>query len=90
MNLPNKPPAARTPAHPPTDPVAVVSVPKMQKLLDEAAQLAAGAGLPPEAFAGVAWHAYLRSVPGIAEQLAEAQLEASLEELRRSGRLAKA
>jgi hypothetical protein len=90
MHLPAKPPTTNASAHHPTEPVDIVSVPKMQNLLAQAAQLAADAGLPPEAFASVAWHAYLRTVPGVAEQLAEAQLDAAIEQLRSTGRLAKA
>jgi len=70
--------------------VDIVSVPKMQKLLAQAAQLASDAGLAPEAFAHVAWQAYLGTVPGVAERLAEAQLDAAIEQLRSSGRLPRA
>ena len=90
MNLPAKHPATSTPANHPAEPVDVVSVPKMRKLLAQAAQLAADAGLAPEAFAHVAWQAYLGTVPGAAEHLAEAQLDAAIEQLRSRGRLAKA
>ena len=89
MNLPSKHPTTDTSTHP-VEPVDIVSVPKMQKLLAQAAQLAANAGLPPEAFANIAWQAYLRSIPGLVERLAEAQLEADIEQLRSHGRLAKA
>jgi hypothetical protein len=90
MNLPPKDLATTIPAKHPATPVDVVSLPKMQRLLAQAAQLAAGAGLVPEAFAGAAWQAYVRSVPGAAERLADAQFDAALEQLRSSGRLAKA
>jgi hypothetical protein len=95
MNLPAKGPAATSstpPANsgPASAEVELVSVPKMNRLLDRAAHLAASAGLPPEAFASVAWQAYLRAFPELAERLAEAQFEAALEQLRDGGRLAKA
>lgn len=95
MNLPAKNPAATsspTPASsaPARAEVELVSVPKMNRLLDQAAHLAASAGLPPEAFASVAWQAYLRAFPELAERLAEAQFEDALKQLRDSGRLAKA
>ena len=70
--------------------VNFVSVPEMYRLLAQAAELAASAGLPPEAFAAAAWQAYLRASPGLAEQMAEMQFAAALEELRSNGRLAKA
>ncbi len=90
MNLPEKNPAVvalSTPAH--TE-VEMVSVPKMHRLLAQAAELAAGAGLPPEAFANIAWQAYLKAFPEIAERMAEAEFESALEQLRVNGRLAKA
>jgi hypothetical protein len=37
-----------------------------------------------------AWQAYLRASPGLAEHLAEMQFDAALEDLRSTGRLAKA
>ena len=70
--------------------VDFVSVPEMYRLLAQAAELAAGAGLPPEAFAAAAWHAFLHASPGLIERMAEIQFAAALEELRMSGRLAKA
>lgn len=70
--------------------VNFVSVPEMYRLLGQAAEVAVGAGLPPEAFAAAAWQAFLRASPGLAERMAEAQLEAALEELRTNGRLGKA
>jgi hypothetical protein len=90
MNLPEKNPAVGSPATPANAEVELVSVPKMHRLLDQAAQLAARAGLPPEAFASIAWQAYLRAFPDLAERMAEAHFEAALEQLRVSGRLAKA
>jgi hypothetical protein len=90
MNLPAKHPATSTPANHPAEPVDVVSVPKMQELLAQAARLASEAGLAPEAFAHLAWQAYLRTVPGVAERLADAQLDAAIEQLRNSGRLPRA
>jgi hypothetical protein len=70
--------------------VDFVSLTKMHQLLARAAQVAASAGLPPEVFASLAWQAYLRASPEVANRLAEAQFDAALEELRNSGRLAKA
>lgn len=70
--------------------VDFVSVPEMYHLLTQAAELAASAGLPPEAFAASAWQAYLRASPGLAEKMAEMQFAAALEDLRSNGRLAKA
>jgi hypothetical protein len=70
--------------------VNFVSVPEMYRLLAQAAELAASAGLAPEAFAAAAWQAYLRASPGLAEYMAEMQFTAALEELRSNGRLAKA
>ena len=63
---------------------------KLSRLLAQAARLAVSAEVPPEAFANAAWQAYLRSSPGLAERLADMQFAAMLEELRSSGRLAKA
>lgn len=66
------------------------SVPELLGLLAQAARIAAGAGMPPDAFGAAAWQAYLAASPGLAERLAEMQFDAALEELRRSGGLAKA
>lgn len=74
----------------PSDAIDFVSLTKMQQLLTRAAQVAGAAGVPPEAFAGLALQSYLRSSPEVAERIAEAQFEAAVEELRASGRLAKA
>lgn len=62
----------------------------MWKLLGKAAEIAAKAGLTPDAFTAAAWQSYLTASPELAEQLAEKQFEAALEELRNSGRMAKA
>lgn len=62
----------------------------MVGLLAQAAEIAAQAGFPPEAFTAAAWQSYLDASPGLAERLAEKQFEAALEELRSSGRMAKA
>ncbi len=70
--------------------VDVVSVPKMHRLLDQAAHLAGDAGMAPDAFAGIAWQAYLRAFPEVAERMAEAQFDSAIDALRTSGRMAKA
>ncbi len=62
----------------------------MYGFLAKAAEMAAQSGLPPEAFTAAAWQAFLAASPEFAEHLAERQFEAALEELRSSGRLAKA
>lgn len=62
----------------------------MWKLLTEAAEIAAKSGLAPDAFTAAAWQSYLTASPELAEQLAERQFEAALEELRSNGRMAKA
>jgi hypothetical protein len=62
----------------------------MYGLLTQAAEIAAKAGLPPDAFTTAAWRAYMAASPDLAERLAERQFEAALEELRTSGRMAKA
>jgi hypothetical protein len=59
-------------------------------LLTQAAEIAAKVGLPPEAFTAAAWQAFLGASPGLAEHLAEMRFDAALEELRKTGRLAKA
>ena len=70
--------------------VDLESVPDLFRLLTQAAEVAAKAGLPPEAFMASDWQAYLRASPGLAEHLAEMQFDAALEDLRSTGRLAKA
>jgi hypothetical protein len=62
----------------------------MYRLLTQAAEIAAKAGLQPDAFTAAAWQAYVAASPDLAERLAEKQFEAALEELRTSGRMAKA
>jgi hypothetical protein len=72
---------------------AAVTVEDMQHLyalLRQAAEAAAHAGMPPDAFAAAAWQAYLAASPELAERLADLQFEAAVEELRSSGRMAKA
>jgi hypothetical protein len=63
---------------------------KLFRLLTQAAELAAKMGVPPEAFTNAAFQAYLQASPDFAERLAEMQFDAMLEQLRSSGRLAKA
>jgi len=70
--------------------IDVQSAEAMYGLLVDAAKIAAQAGFPPEAFAAAAWQSYLKASPELAERLAEKQFEAALEELRSSGRMAKA
>jgi hypothetical protein len=74
------------------DPKAVdmAGAEEMWRLLAKAAEIAATAELPPDAFAAAAWQSYLAASPELAERLAEKQFEAALEELRSSGRMAKA
>jgi hypothetical protein len=69
--------------------VDVVSVPDMYRLLAQAAELAARANIPPQAFTDAAWQSYLQASPVLVEQMAEAHFVAALEELRESGRLPK-
>lgn len=59
-------------------------------LLARAAEIAAQAGIAPDAFTSAAWQAYVNASPELAERLAERQFEEALEELRTSGRMAKA
>jgi hypothetical protein len=89
MNAPSKT-SSTQPANDQRPTVDIVSVPKMRRLLDQAAHLAGDAGMPPDAFAGIAWQAYLRAFPELAERMAEAQFDAALDALRTSGRMAKA
>jgi hypothetical protein len=62
---------------------------RLSRLLAQAAQIAEAAGVTPEAFTNAAWQAYLQASPGLAERLVEMQLDAIVEEMRSSGRLAK-
>jgi hypothetical protein len=52
--------------------------------------LASEYGVPPDAFAAAAWHAYLHASPALAEHIERLQFMAGIEELRNTGRLAKA
>ena len=58
--------------------------------LAQAAKLASEFGVPPDAFAAAAWHAYLRASPALAEHIEQLQFLAGMEELRNAGRLAQA
>lgn len=72
---------------------AAVNVADLQHvfaLLRQAAEAAAHAEMPPDAFAASAWQAYMAASPEVAARLADMQFEAAVEELRRSGRMAKA
>jgi len=84
------PAATAEPSQPGVAPGALEGAVDVYALLAQAAEIAAKAGLPPEAFAAAAWHAFLGASPGLAEHLAELQFDAALEELRKSGRLARA
>jgi hypothetical protein len=70
--------------------VSLESAENMYGLLTKAAEMAVQAGLQPEAFTAAAWQAYMGASPELAERLAERQFEAALEQLRSSGRMAKA
>ena len=63
---------------------------RLDRHLAQAAKLASAYGVPPDAFAAAAWHAYLHASPAFAEQIERLQFMASIEELRSTGRLAKA
>jgi hypothetical protein len=63
---------------------------RLDRHLAQAAKLASEFGVPPDAFAAAAWHAYLQASPAFAEHIERLQFMASIEGLRSSGRLAKA
>jgi hypothetical protein len=63
---------------------------KLDRHLAQAAKLASEYGVPPDAFAAAAWHAYLRASPALAEHIERLQFMAGIDELRNTGRLAKA
>jgi hypothetical protein len=77
-------------AQPPPVEITLEGAEAMWNLLAKAAEIAAKAGLAPDAFTAAAWQSYLTASPELAERLAEKQFEAALEELRNSGRMAKA
>jgi hypothetical protein len=62
----------------------------LDELLTQAATLASENGVPPDAFAAAAWHAYLQASPALAEHIEQLQFAAGIEEMRNAGRLAKA
>lgn len=80
---------SENPAQAPSQ-VTLESAEELYGFLAKAAEIAARTGLPPETFTAAAWQAYLAAAPEVAERLAERQFEAALEELRNSGRMAKA
>jgi hypothetical protein len=63
---------------------------RLDRHLARAAKLASEYGVPPDAFAAAAWHAYLHASPALAEHIEQLQFMAGIEELRNAGRLAKA
>jgi hypothetical protein len=63
---------------------------RLDRHLAQAAKLASEFGVSPDAFAAAAWHAYLHASPALAEHIERLQFMASIEELRGTGRLAKA
>jgi len=83
----------KKPSSEPAEPAGVAV--NFEKLLEvcaslrQAAEVAAQAGMPPDAFTAAAWEAYMLASPEVAERLAEMQFEAALEELRESGKMAK-
>ncbi|HEX7597444.1 MAG TPA: hypothetical protein VF518_04465 [Polyangia bacterium] len=89
-----------TPGHPHIETVEMPEKPeapdrfhwssKLDRHLAQAAKLASQNGVPAEAFAAAAWHAYLHASPDFAHHIEQLQFMAALEELRSNGRLAKA
>ena len=63
---------------------------RLDRHLAQAAKLASEFGVSPDAFAAAAWHAYLHASPALAEHIERLQFMASIEDLRSTGRLAKA
>ena len=63
---------------------------RLDRHLAQAAKLASEYGVLPDAFAAAAWHAYLDASPALAEHIERLQFMAGIEELRNTGRLAKA
>ncbi|HJX66946.1 MAG TPA: hypothetical protein VJ860_23690 [Polyangia bacterium] len=63
---------------------------RLDRHLAQAAKLASEFGVSPDVFAAAAWHAYLHASPALAEHIERLQFMASIEELRGTGRLAKA
>jgi hypothetical protein len=63
---------------------------RLDRHLSLAAKLASENGVSPDVFAAAAWHAYLHASPALAEHIERLQFMASIEELRTTGRLAKA
>jgi hypothetical protein len=63
---------------------------RLDEHLAQAAKLASEYGVPPDAFAAAAWHAYLHASPALAEHIERLQFMASIEDLRNTGRLAQA
>ncbi len=60
---------------------------EVERLLDEAAQLAAKHGLATEAFMAAAWQRCLDSHPGLREELEDKELRSQLKKLRKQGLL---
>jgi hypothetical protein len=87
MNRPKK--STDMPEPRPVD-VSLRGAENVYGLLARAAEIATRAGVTPEVFTSAAWQAYLGASPELAERLAERQFEDALEELRNSGRMAKA
>jgi hypothetical protein len=63
---------------------------EVDRLLDEAAKLAAEHGLPTEAFMAAAWEHCLDSHPGLRQELEDKQLKSELKKLRKRGLVATA
>jgi len=63
---------------------------EVERLLDEAAKLAARHGLPTEAFMAAAWKHCLDSHPGLREEIEDKELKSELKKLRKRGLVASA
>lgn len=63
---------------------------KLQKLLEQAAELSAKCSLDGDLFMTAAWDAYLAARPGLREELEESALRAQLEKLRKQGAIGSA
>lgn len=61
---------------------------EVERLLDEAAKLAAQHGLPTEAFMAAAWQHCLDSHPGMREEIEDKELKSELRKLRKRGLVA--
>jgi hypothetical protein len=90
MAIPNSALAGFLAASDATTPEVSSALAELERILRQAASLAAANGVSSDQFMSAAWHALLDRHPGLREQLEHQRITAELRELRKLGRVGSA